>query len=320
MASYALRRLLALLPTLVVISMVVFGVIRLIPGNQAAALLGLEASPEAMAQAAARLGLDKPLISQYWHWTCGLFRGDLGTSIFFRDSVSIVILEHLGPTVSLALLAEIFALFIALPGGVLAAWRRGRTADMALRILSVLGASVPGFLMALFLMLIFAVKLRWLPVAGYRELDQGLLAHLRFLILPALALGLVQAALMLRMTRSSLIGALSQDPIRTARAKGVPERLVLWRHGLRLGALPILTALGQSFGSLITGAVVIETIFNIPGMGQLVTHAIIRRDVVVVQAVLLVLTLICAGLNLAVDLLYGAIDPRVRARQRGEAK
>ena len=188
---------------------------------------------------------------------------------------------------------------------------------MAVRIFSLAGAAVPGFLLALFLMLIFAEKLRWLPVAGYAPLERGLWPHLRHLVLPGVALGLVQAALMLRMTRSSLISALSQDPIRTARSLGVPERTVLWRHAMRIGALPILTALGQSFGSLLTGAVVIETIFNIPGMGQLVTHAIVRRDAVVVQAVLLTLTLFCAGVNLAVDLLYGAVDPRVRARQKG---
>ena len=315
MAGYALRRLLALIPTPFVISAAVFAVMRVIPGNPAAALLGFDASPEASAEITARLGLSDPLPAQYWRWLKGVFHGDLGSSVFFREPVSRVIWEHLGPTVALALVAQIIAL--ALPGGVASAWKRGRGADLALRGFSLVGAAVPGFLLALFLMLIFAEKLRWLPVAGYAPISKSLGECLRHLILPGAALGLVQAALMLRMTTSSLISALSQDPIRTARAMGGPERTVLWGRALKNGALPILTALGRSFGSLLTGAVAIETIFNILGMGQLVTHAIARRDVIVVQAVLLALTLFCAGVNLAVDLLYGAVDPRVRARQEG---
>jgi peptide/nickel transport system permease protein len=311
---YTLRRLLALVPTLIIISLVAFAVMRILPGNAAAALMGLEATSAEAATLSGAMGLDQPLPSQYLQWMQGLIHGDLGNSVFLRQPVSEAVATHLGPTLSLALIAQVIALVIALPCGVYAAWKHGSVLDVVLRTLSLVGVAVPGFILALFLMLWFGEYLRWLPVAGYVQPEIDLLAYLRHLILPSAALGLVQAALILRMTRSSMLQSLSLDCIRTARAKGMPERLVLWKHALRCGILPVLTAVGQSFGSLIAGAVIIETIFNIPGMGQLITHAILRRDVIVVQSVMLVLTLLYAGVNLGVDLLYGLADSRLRAR------
>jgi peptide/nickel transport system permease protein len=312
--NYALRRLLALVPTLIVISLVAFAVMRILPGNAAAALMGLEATSENAVAISGTMGLDQPLFSQYLQWMWGLLHGDLGSSVFLRQPVSEAVATHLGPTLSLALIAQGIALIVALPCGVYAAWKHGGALDVTLRTVSLVGVAVPGFVLALFLMLWFGEYLRWLPVAGYAQPGADFLEYLRHLILPSTALGLVQAALILRMTRSSMLQSLSLDCIRTARAKGMPERLVLWKHALRCGILPVLTVVGQSFGSLIAGAVIIETIFNIPGMGQLITHAILRRDVVVVQSVMLVLTLLYAGVNLGVDLLYGLADSRLRTR------
>jgi peptide/nickel transport system permease protein len=317
MLRYTLWRLLALIPTLLIISLVAFAIMRIVPGSAASALMGLETNAEYSAALDAAYGLNQPLPLQYLQWLQGLMHGDLGNSPFLQQSVSAAILEHLGPTLCLAFFAQLIALLIALPCGILAAWRQGGIADILLRISSLAGVAMPGFLVGLLLMLCFGKYLRLLPVAGYVPFVRDPVEFIRHLVLPAVSLGLVQAALILRMTRASMLQALALDCVRTARAKGAPERVVLWKHALRAAVLPVLTAVGQSFGSLITGAVIIETIFNIPGMGQLVMHAIVLRDVMVVQSVLLVLTLLYAGVNLCVDLLYAVADPRLRAHGQG---
>ncbi len=247
----------------------------------------------------------------------GVLTGDLGDSYFMRQPVTQAIAEHFGPTLSLALLAQLIALLIALPCGVVAALKHGSRTDAVLRVVALLGVAIPGFLMALMLMWLFAVTLRVFPVAGYAPLSKGWFSHLRYLALPAISLGCVQAALLMRMTRSSVIEAMQLDCVKTARAKGVSEVRVVLAHALRNAALPILTSVGYSFGALITGAVVTEAIFNIPGLGQLVTSSIERRDYPVIQGVLLVIALLNSVINLAVDLAYGAFDPR--ARKWGDA-
>lgn len=317
MLKYTLKRIGAMVPVMLIISVVVFLIIYLTPGDPASSMLGMEASADQIERVNDSLGLNEPLPQRYVEWMGGVLTGDLGDSYFMRQPVTQAIAEHFGPTLSLALLAQLIALLIALPCGVVAALKHGSRTDAALRVVALLGVAIPGFLMALMLMWLFAVTLRVFPVAGYAPLSKGWSSHLRYLALPAISLGCVQAALLMRMTRSSVIEAMQLDCVKTARAKGVSEVRVVLAHALRNAALPILTSVGYSFGALITGAVVTEAIFNIPGLGQLVTSSIERRDYPVIQGVLLVIALLNSVINLAVDLAYGAFDPR--ARKWGDA-
>ena len=317
MLKYTLKRIAAMIPVMLIISAVVFLIIYLTPGDPASSMLGLEASQDQIERVNESLGLNQPLPERYLSWMAGVLTGDLGDSYFMHMPVTQAIAEHFAPTLSLAILAQLIALLIALPCGIVAALRHGSRTDMALRVVALLGVAIPGFLMALLLMWIFAVTLRVFPVAGYASLSKGLGAHLRYLALPAISLGCVQAALLMRMTRASVIEAMQLDCVKTARAKGVSETRVVLLHALRNAALPILTSVGYSFGALLTGAVVTEAIFNIPGLGQLVTSSIERRDYPVIQGVLLVIALLNSVVNLVVDLSYGAFDPR--ARKWGEA-
>lgn len=317
MLKYTLKRIGAMVPVMLIISVVVFLIIYLTPGDPASSMLGMEASADQIERVNDSLGLNEPLPQRYVEWMGGVLTGDLGDSYFMRQPVTQAIAEHFGPTLSLALLAQLIALLIALPCGVVAALKHGSRADAVLRVVALLGVAIPGFLMALMLMWLFAVTLRVFPVAGYAPLSKGWSSHLRYLALPAISLGCVQAALLMRMTRSSVIEAMQLDCVKTARAKGVSEVRVVLAHALRNAALPILTSVGYSFGALITGAVVTEAIFNIPGLGQLVTSSIERRDYPVIQGVLLVIALLNSVINLVVDLAYGAFDPR--ARKWGDA-
>lgn len=317
MLKYTLKRIGAMVPVVLIISVVVFLIIYLTPGDPASSMLGMEATADQIERVNDSLGLNEPLPQRYVEWMGGVLTGDLGDSYFMRQPVTQAIAEHFGPTLSLALLAQLIALLIALPCGVVAALKHGSRTDAVLRVVALLGVAIPGFLMALMLMWLFAVTLRVFPVAGYAPLSKGWFSHLRYLALPAISLGCVQAALLMRMTRSSVIEAMQLDCVKTARAKGVSEVRVVLAHALRNAALPILTSVGYSFGALITGAVVTEAIFNIPGLGQLVTSSIERRDYPVIQGVLLVIALLNSVINLAVDLAYGAFDPR--ARKWGDA-
>jgi len=310
--AYIVKRLVSLLPVLFVVSIAIFMIVHITPGDPAATLLGLEATQAEIDALNEQMGFNKPIYIQYFNWVSNVLKGNLGDSIFMKQPVTEAIKEHFPPTMGLALLAQLIAVIIAIPFGIIAAYKRGTPVDTALMSLALLGMAIPGFLLGLFLMLLFSVQLGWLPVAGYRALKMGVWTHLRYMILPALSLGMVQAALITRMTRSSMLDVLYNNYIKTARAKGLKEQIVLLKHALKNAGLPILTVLGQSFGTLVTGAVVIESLFNIPGMGQLVLNSITRRDIAVIQGVVLFITLIYVGVNLAVDLLYGFIDPRVR--------
>ena len=312
MLSYVLKRILSLIPVLFVVSVVIFLVIYLIPGGPATALLGLEASAEQIEQLNTELGFNRPFLVQYADWLSGVFHGDWGESFFLQQSVLDCIAQYFGPTLSLAILAQIFAVILSIPLGILAAYYRGSAVDLATVSVSLLGIAVPGFLLSMFLMLFFGVFLRLLPVAGYAPLSQGLWEHLRYLILPALSLGLVQAAYITRMTRSAVLDVLYSNFIRTARAKGLRESAVVFRYALKNAGPTILTVIGQSFGGLVTGTIVTETIFNIPGLGMLTMTSINRRDVFVIQGVVLFVTLIYVLVNLVVDILYGLVDPRIQ--------
>ncbi|GIO15204.1 ABC transporter permease [Cohnella xylanilytica] len=315
MLAYTGKRLVSLVPILIVVAVVVFFVMHLTPGDPAAVMLGTEASQADIAQLRHQLGLDEPVLAQFVDWLGGVARGDLGTSIFMKMPVSQAIAEHVGPTLSLSILAQLVAAVLALPLGILAAKKRGTATDQMVMGVSLLGISLPSFLLGLFLMLVFAVELRWFPVSGYKPLADGFLEHLRYLVLPALALGSMQAALIARMTRASMLEVLNQGYIEIARAKGLREISVVFKHALRNAFIPIVTVVGQSFALLIGGATVTETVFNIPGLGQLIVNAVERRDYEVIQGVVLVIAALYVVLNLIVDLLYGLIDPRIRHKR-----
>lgn len=295
-----------------VVSCVVFLVVYLIPGGPATALLGMEATPEQIEALNTDLGFNRPFLVQYADWFTGIFRGDWGESYFLHQSVLEAIAEYFTPTLSLAILAQLFALLLSVPLGILAAYRRGTVLDVASVSVSLLGAALPGFLLSMFLMLFFGVYHQWFPVAGYASLAEGIGEHLKYLFVPALSLGIVQAAYITRMTRSSLLETLYKNYIRTARSKGLKEVKVVLRYALKNAAPAILTAVGQSFGSLITGTIVTETLFNIPGIGMLTMGSIDRRDVFVIQGVVLFVTFLYVLVNLIVDILYGFVDPRLQ--------
>jgi len=315
-AAYLVKRILSLIPVLFVVTIVIFMIMHLTPGDPASSILGLEASQEEIDALNEQLGLNRPILEQYISWVGGLLRGDLGDSIFMRQPVGQAIAEHIGPTLSLAILAQLIAVILAIPFGMLAAYKRGKLTDYSLMALSLVGMAVPSFLLGMLLMLLIGVELRWLPIAGYKPLSSGLWEHLKFLILPGLSLGTIQAALITRMTRAAMLDTMSHNYIKTARSKGLNEFRVMLGHVFRNSLMPVLTVLGQSFGTLVTGAVVVESIFNIPGLGQLIINSIERRDYAVIQGVVLIITIIYVGINLVVDLLYGAVDPRVRLGRR----
>ena len=312
MLKYIGKRILSLIPVMFVVSVVVFLVTYLIPGGPATALLGLEASSDQIAALNAELGFDRPFLVQYADWFMDVLHGDWGRSYFLQQSVLEAIAEYFGPTISLAILAQIIALILSFPLGIVAAYKRGTAVDVTAVTASLLGTAIPGFLLSMFLMLFFGVYHHWFPVSGYVGLDQGLLEHLRYLFVPALSLGIVQAAYITRMTRSSLLEVLYKNFIRTARAKGLKEKKVLLTYALKNAAPAILTAVGQSFGSLVTGTIVTETLFNIPGIGMLTMGAINRRDIFLIQGVVLFVTLVYVLVNLVVDILYGFVDPRLQ--------
>ncbi|MEX2460754.1 MAG: ABC transporter permease [Paenibacillaceae bacterium] len=312
MLAYITKRLLSLIPVLLVVTIAIFLIIHITPGDPAAAMLGIEASQEDIESLNEELGLNRPIQVQYINWVFNLLKGDLGDSIFMHQPVSEAIAEHIGPTLSLAILAQIIALILAIPFGIFAAYKRGSMVDFSLMGVSLLGMAVPSFLLGLLLMLVVGVQLQWLPVAGYEPLSNGIWAHLQYLILPGISLGTIQAALITRMTRSSMLEVLNLNYIKTARSKGLNELKVLLKHAFRNAFLPILTVIGQTFGVLVTGAVVVESIFNIPGLGQLILNSIARRDFAVIQGVVLIVTIMYVGINLVIDLLYGFVDQRVR--------
>lgn len=314
--AYILKRLLSLIPVFLIVAIVVFFIMHLAPGDPAAVMLGPEALPEDVEKLREQLGLNLPLFQQFIHWFFGLFKGDLGWSIYMNVPVTKAFIEHLGPTLSLAILAQGISIIIAIPFGIIAATKRGTGIDQTFMAIALLGISIPSFLLGLLLMLLFGIKLDWLPVAGYAPLSEGIWTHLKYLILPAISLGAIQSALIARMTRSSMLDILSMNYIKTAKAKGLKTRLVIYKHALRNAFIPILTVLGQTFGTLVAGAVVTETVFNLPGIGQLIVHSIIQRDYAVIQGTVLLITISYVLINLIVDLLYGVVDPRVRLNRK----
>lgn len=322
MIGYVARRLLAIVPVLLVVAGVVFLVLRLTPGDPAAVIAGNNASADDVARIREHLGLARPLPMQFWIWISNASQGDLGHSYYLDKPVAALVAQRIGPSLSLAAGTLLLSVAIALPLGTLAAWRRGGGLDRMLSVLAVAGFSVPAFVIGYALVYVFAIRLQWLPVQGYRRLfgeagEQGsaivnLVAWARQLVLPWLTLAAVYVALIARVTRASVAEALGEDYVRTARAKGLGEPAVLLRHALANAALPIVTVIGTGVALLIGGVVVTETVFAIPGLGSLVVEAVLNRDFPVVQGVVLCFSVLYVLVNLAVDLSYLGLDPRVR--------
>ncbi len=312
MARYAAGRLAALLPVLLVVGVTVFLLLHLIPGDPASVILGPDAAVDQVARLRHALGLDRPLYVQFALWFERVLYGDLGDSIFLRQPVARAIWQHLGPTAGLTALAEALAIAVAIPSGVLAAWKQHSRFDQAFMFVVLLGVSIPSFWTGLNLIAVFAVAVRLFPVAGYVSPSHGVGPWLGSLVLPAVALAFTQAGLIARMARDSTIEVLGEDYIRTARGKGLGEALVLARHAFRNALIPTLTVIGTSLANLLSGAVVVETVFVLPGIGNLVVQSISRRDYPVIEGVVLFVALVYVLVNLLVDLLYAAIDPRIR--------
>ena len=302
-----------MLPTFLAASFFIFIFVRLIPGDPAAVMLGDAATPEQVASLRAEMGLDKPLLLQYGLWMGKLMTGDMGDSIFFQTPVAEVLADGAETSIFLALMTMLWIVLFGLPIGVVAAANQGGRLDQTLSAAAMLAASVPTFWLGLYLILIFAVGLGWLPSSGYPSVfDGGGIANLRYLILPSLALAAPNAALIIRLTRASMLDVMREDFVRTARAKGLSPTRVLLRHVLRNAMIPVVSAFGFTFAALVSEAVVTETVFSLPGIGRLVVQSVLRRDYPVIQGVMLSVVVLYLCINLAVDLLCARLDPRVR--------
>jgi peptide/nickel transport system permease protein len=312
MLGYTVRRLLMALPVMGVVALVVFSLLYLTPGDPAQVLAGDTATPEQVARIRASLGLDEDAPVRFARWLWHVVQGDLGVSIFSGESVTHMIGQRLQPTFSLLLLAVIISVGVGVPSGVAAAARPGGWHDRALTAFTTLGFALPAFIAGYGLAFVFATTLKWLPVQGFVPLSEGPLPWLRNLILPAVTLSLVYAAIIARVTRASVMEVLSEDYIRTARAKGVAPRIVLFRHALRNAAVPVITIIGIGVATLIGSAVITENVFAIPGIGRLTVDAILHRDYPVIQGVVLMLSAAYVLVNVAVDLSYTLLDPRIR--------
>jgi peptide/nickel transport system permease protein len=312
MYGYLFRRLLGTIPVMLVVAIFIFLMLRMTPADPAAIIAGDNATTEQVAKIRSQLGLDRPMVEQFFIWSGKVLTGDLGESFFFKKTVAALIGERIEPTLSLTLFTIVLAVLVAVPLGVLAAHRQGTWIDRMVMGFSVLGFSMPSFVIGYLLIYLFAVWLDWLPVQGYQRIAEGAYGWIRGLILPSLTLSIIFVALIARMTRTSMLEVMSEDYIRTARAKGQTERIVLFRHALRNAAVPIVTVIGLGIALLIGGVVVTESVFTIPGLGRLTVDAVLARDYPVIQAVILLFSFVYVMINLGVDMLYTVLDPRIR--------
>ena len=312
MKTYVLRRLLALIPVALVVATVAFVLIHMAPGDPASIIAGPDATAEDVDKIKKQMGLDRPLPVQLVSWYARLVQGDLGRSIFLRKPVVEAILDRVEPTLLLTLSATVVSILIGVPAGVVSARYHNSVADQSFMVLALVGISIPNFLLGLLFILCFGVWLGWFPVAGYSPLEYGWWKTARSLVMPAFSLGLVQSALIARIARSSMLDVLREQYITAGRAKGLGERAVVYKHALKNALIPTITIIGVSFAVLLSGAVVVETVFNIPGLGRLIVSAVLRRDYPVIQGVVLCIAGVYMLINLAVDLSYLVIDPRVK--------
>lgn len=312
MVSYILRRIVATLPVMAIVALFVFSLLYIAPGDPAVVIAGDQASPADVERIRQSLGLDRPFLVQFGSWLWHILHGDLGTSIFTSLPVSTLIAQRIEPTLSLMAIALSLTVLIAVPLGVVAAWKAGSWIDRSIMAFAVFAFSLPVFVIGYVLAYVFALKLEWLPVQGYTPIAEGVWPWLQNLILPAVALGDVYIALIARITRASMLEVLQQDYIRTARAKGLGMRDILFVHALKNAAVPIVTVIGIGIALLIGGAVVTESVFAIPGLGRLTIDAILRRDYPVIQGIVLVFSFLYVLINLMVDVIYTLVDPRIR--------
>ena len=312
MLAYIARRLLATIPVMAVVAVFVFALLRLTPGDPAAIIAGPAATSQDVDNIRLALGLDRPIVAQFFVWLANMAHGDFGESFFFKRAVASLIADRIEPTLMLSLTTIVLSVVVAVPLGVVAAYAQGTWIDRLVMGFSVLGFSVPVFVIGYVLIYVFAIELNWLPVQGYQPLREGFWGCLQRLVLPSLTLSVIYVALIARITRTSVLEVLGEDFIRTARAKGLPDRVVLMRHALRNASVPIVTVIGIGIALLIGGVVVTESVFSIPGLGRLTVDAVLARDYPTVQAVILLFSFAYVMINLLVDVSYTALDPRIR--------
>jgi peptide/nickel transport system permease protein len=314
MFVYILKRILAAIPVMGFVALFVFLLLRLTPGDPAAIIAGDTATPEQLEAIRTSLGLNDPLAVQFFNWVSQLLQGDFGTSILSGKPVIELIADRMEPTISLALTTIILSVLIAVPLGVIAAWKQGTLIDRFVMLLSVLGFSVPVFVIGYLMISLFSMQLGWFPVQGFKPIGEGVGQFFHRIALPTFTLTLLYIALIARITRTSMLEILGDDYVRTARAKGLTTTQTLWRHGLRNALIPVLTIIGLQFSFLLAGGIIIEQVFYLPGLGRLVFQAISARDLIVVESVVMLLVFAVIVVNFAVDLAYAAVDPRLRAR------
>ncbi len=314
MLGYIVKRLISLAISLIVASVVIFVVVEIAPGDPASFMLGINAQPDTVAALRTELGLDQSKFDRYLSWVGGMLTGDFGTSYTYRTPVAQMIVDRMWVSLPLALFALTLSTLIAFPAGIFAAARRGGPGDLAVTGATQLGVAIPNFWFAMMLVLIFAIQLRWFSAGGFPGWEKGFWGGMKALTLPAIALALPQAAILTRVMRSSLLDILGEDFMRTARAKGLSARQALWRHGLRNALIPVLTIIGLQFAFLLAGAIIIEQVFFLPGLGRLIFQAITQRDLIVVESVVMLLVFAVIMVNFLVDLAYAAVDPRLRTR------
>jgi peptide/nickel transport system permease protein len=320
MFAFLGKRILILIATLLLVSGVIFIVLQVIPGDPAQIILGIQATPENLQELRHKLGLDQPLAIQYWNWLSALIRGDFGRSITYEVPISTLIASRLQVTVPLAIFAIFFAVIFSIPLGIYAAIHRNRPGDYGVMVFSQIGLAIPAFWAGILFILFFAVHLQWFSAGGVKSWTETPLGALKSLILPALSLGLIRAAVLARLTRSCMLEALGEDYIRTARSKGLAETMVVYKHALRNALIPVVTIVGLQMGELLAGAIVIENVFNLPGLGRLIFLAIGQRDLPVVQGVSLLIAFFIVIVNFGVDVIYGVVDPRIRVGERKEIR
>jgi len=312
MLYYLFKRLFSLIATLFVASLVVFTTLEVVPGDPASYMLGINASADTVAALKSELGLDQGRVARYFHWVGGMLTGDFGTSYTYRTPVAEMVRERLNVSLPLTLFALTLAILLAFPTGLLAASRRGGAADSIVMAVTQLGVAIPNFWFAMWLVLLFAIKWPWFSAGGFPGWDSGLIAGMKALVLPAVALALPQASILARVLRSSLLDVLNEDYVRTARAKGLTRGQALWRHALRNAMIPVLTIIGLQFSFLLAGAIIIENVFFLPGLGRLIFQSIAQRDLIVVESVIMLLVFAVVMVTFLVDIAYAWVDPRMR--------
>jgi peptide/nickel transport system permease protein len=312
MTAYLIKRTLILIVTLLLVSIVIFAVLLVIPGDPAQIILGINATPETLKSLRQQMGLDRPVIVQYLSYMKRLVVGDLGRSITYDVSITSLIFSRLQVTIPLTILSMIFALLISIPAGIYSSLHRNRLGDYGIMVFSQIGLAVPAFWAGILLILLFAVALHWLPAGGFQAWQGNPVKAFQSLLLPAFSLGFVRAAVLTRMTRSSMLEVLGEDYIRTARSKGLSKRMVVYKHGFRNAIIPIVTIVGLQAGDLLAGAIIIENVFHLPGVGRLVFEAIGQRDLPVIQGVVLLIAVMIVVINFVIDVAYRYLDPRIR--------